>query len=154
AALIPAQAAHIARDPLDPVFHAETVRSQFARRTAPIKAVLLDQTVVSGIGNIYADEALWLARVHPETPARQVSTVKARRLLDAVHQVFEMALAEGCASFDEIYVNVNGESGYFAHSLNAYGRKGKPCGRCGTPIKRIAFANRGSHFCPRCQRRQ
>ena len=153
-ARIPGQATHIARDPLDPVFDERIVRAQLARRRIAIKQALLDQTIVSGIGNIYADEALWRARVHPETPANEVSAVKVRRLFEAVHEVLEKALAEGGTSFDALYVNVNGESGYFAHSLNAYGRKDKPCPRCGTAIKRIAFANRGSHFCPRCQRRQ
>ena len=151
-ALIPGQAAHIARDPLDPVFDAERVLEQFARRRVHVKKALLDQRIVSGIGNIYADEALWLARVHPETPAANLSRQAGRRLLDAVHGVLEKALAEGGTSFDEQYVNVNGEAGYFAHSLNAYGRGGDACPRCETPIKRIPFGGRSSHFCPRCQR--
>ncbi|WP_217134686.1 bifunctional DNA-formamidopyrimidine glycosylase/DNA-(apurinic or apyrimidinic site) lyase [Leucobacter chinensis] len=153
-ALIPGQAAHIARDPLDPVFDAERVLEQFARRRVHVKKALLDQRIVSGIGNIYADEALWLARVHPETPAANLSRQAARRLLDAVHGVLEKALAEGGTSFDELYVNVNGESGYFAHSLNAYGRGGEACSRCDGVIKRIPFAGRSSHFCPRCQPRR
>ena len=153
-ALIPGQAAHIARDPLDPVFDAGRVLEQFARRRVHVKKALLDQRIVSGIGNIYADEALWLARVHPETPAANLSRQAGRRLLDAVHGVLEKALAEGGTSFDELYVNVNGESGYFAHSLNAYGRGGEACPRCGSFIKRIPFAGRSSHFCPRCQPRR
>lgn len=152
AASIPSQAAHIARDPLDPQFDDGAFYASLKKRGSAIKRVILDQNLISGVGNIYADEALWAARLHPETPAAVVSTVKAKRLLSAIRAVFMKALAEGGTSFDELYVNVNGESGYFAHSLNAYGRKDKPCPRCGTPIKRIAFANRGSHFCPRCQR--
>ncbi len=153
-AAIPSQAAHIARDPLDPAFPDAAFFAALRRRSISIKKALLDQGLVSGVGNIYADEALWLARIHPETPASALSTSKATALLEAVRDVFTRALVEGGTSFDRLYVNVNGESGYFAHSLNAYGRTGKPCPRCGTAIKRIAFANRGSHFCPRCQRRR
>lgn len=150
---IPGQVTHIARDPLDPLFDRAQFLDVLKRRSSAIKTVILNQSVLSGVGNIYADEALWAARIHPETSAQSVSGVKAKRLLDEICAVFEKALAEGGTSFDALFVNVNGESGYFAHSLNAYGRKGQPCPRCGTPIKRIAFANRGSHFCPRCQRR-
>lgn len=107
---------------------------------------------MSGIGNIYADESLWAARIHPETPADRLSTQAVRRLLAEVRLVLAKALAEGGTSFDAQYVNVNGQAGYFAHSLNAYGQQGKPCPRCGTPIVRESFMNRGSHFCPRCQR--
>lgn len=149
---IPGQVAHIARDPLDPRFDERPVLARLARSRAPIKAALLDQTLVSGIGNIYADESLWMARLHPAQPAGAVSTRKARELLGAVRAVLEKALAEGGTSFDAQYVNVNGQAGYFAHSLHAYGRTGRPCDRCGTSIRRVPFANRSSHFCPRCQR--
>lgn len=152
APLVPAQAAHIARDPLDPAFDEVRFRGRLARTSSAIKRVLLDQTVVSGIGNIYADEALWAARVHPETPARALSARRASRLLGEVQAVLAKALAEGGTSFDAQYVNVNGQAGYFAHSLNAYGRHGRPCPRCGRPIVRVAFANRSSHVCPFCQR--
>lgn len=151
---IPSQAAHIARDPVDPAFQLKRVRDVLSRRRVGVKQALLDQRIVSGIGNIYADEALWMARIHPQTPANALSTRAINRLFVAVREVLDKALAEGGTSFDALYVNVNGESGYFAHSLNAYGRTGEPCARCGTPIKRIAFANRGSHFCPRCQRKR
>lgn len=151
---VPQQAAHIARDPLDPVFNDHEFVTELNRRSMAIKKVLLDQRFVSGIGNIYADEALWLARIHPETPATSVSVIKAKRLLNAVRGVFAKALEEGGTSFDRLYVNVNGESGYFAHSLNAYGREGEPCRRCGTVIRRVAFMNRSSRFCSRCQRRR
>lgn len=153
AAAVPSQAAHIARDPLDPAFDDDGFVRALARPASAVKRVLLDQRVVSGIGNIYADEALWAARIHPETPARVLSGRAARRLLGEVRAVLLKALAEGGTSFDAQYVNVNGQAGYFAHSLNAYGRGGKPCPRCGTPIRREAFTNRSSHFCPRCQRR-
>ncbi len=154
AAATPSQVAHIARDPLDPAFSDAGFRALLARKRSAIKRVLLDQTVASGIGNIYADEALWAARLHPETPADGLSTRAANRLLAEVRAVLEKALAEGGTSFDAQYVNVNGEAGYFAHSLNAYGRGGKPCPRCGGLIRREAFMNRSSHFCPRCQRQR
>ncbi|MGV9769301.1 bifunctional DNA-formamidopyrimidine glycosylase/DNA-(apurinic or apyrimidinic site) lyase [Microbacterium sp. NPDC003461] len=154
APLVPAQAAHIARDPLDPAFDDAGFRRALARKASAIKRVLLDQAVVSGIGNIYADEALWAARLHPETPASALSTRAANRLLAEVRAVLRKALAEGGTSFDAQYVNVNGEAGYFAHSLNAYGRTGQPCPRCGRAIVRVAFANRSSHYCPGCQRRR
>jgi formamidopyrimidine-DNA glycosylase len=149
---IPTQVAHIARDPLDPAFDDQAFRIALARRGSAIKRVLLDQGVVSGIGNIYADESLWAARIHPETPAERLSTQAVGRLLAEVRLVLTKALAEGGTSFDAQYVNVNGQAGYFAHSLNAYGQGGKPCPRCGTPIRREAFMNRSSHFCPTCQR--
>ncbi|QEW03411.1 bifunctional DNA-formamidopyrimidine glycosylase/DNA-(apurinic or apyrimidinic site) lyase [Microbacterium lushaniae] len=149
---VPSQAAHIARDPLDPAFADARFRDALRGRKSGIKRVLLDQTTVSGIGNIYADEALWAARLHPATPAQELSTRAARRLLAEVRAVLEKALAEGGTSFDAQYVNVNGQSGYFAHSLNAYGRTGRPCPRCGRPIVRVSFMNRSSHYCPHCQR--
>jgi len=151
AALVPAQVAHIARDPLDPAFDDAGFCRALARKASAIKRVLLDQSVVSGIGNIYADEALWAARVHPETPAAALPTRTINRLLAEVRHVLEKALAEGGTSFDAQYVNVNGQAGYFAHSLNAYGREGQPCPRCGTHIIRERFMNRSSHFCPACQ---
>lgn len=152
AAVLPSQVAHIARDPLDPAFDEDRFRRMLARKESAIKRVLLDQTVVSGIGNIYADEALWASRIHPETTARTLSTRAVRRLLGEVRAVLEKALAEGGTSFDAQYVNVNGQAGYFAHSLNAYGRGGEPCPRCGRPLVRVSFMNRSSHYCPRCQR--
>lgn len=150
--MIPSQVAHIARDPLDDAFDAGAFRVAIAKKASAIKRVLLDQTVVSGIGNIYADESLWATRLHPEQPANTLSARKVTELLGAVRAVLLKALAEGGTSFDAQYVNVNGQAGYFAHSLNAYGRQGKPCDRCGNPIVRESFMNRGSHFCPRCQR--
>ncbi|WP_109210628.1 MULTISPECIES: bifunctional DNA-formamidopyrimidine glycosylase/DNA-(apurinic or apyrimidinic site) lyase [Microbacterium] len=151
-ASVPSQVAHIARDPLDPAFSDGGFRRALARKDSAIKRVLLDQTVISGVGNIYADESLWAARIHPETPARQLSTRAMNRLLGEVRHVLHKALAEGGTSFDAQYVNVNGQAGYFAHSLNAYGRTGEPCPRCGRPIMRVSFTNRSSHFCAHCQR--
>jgi formamidopyrimidine-DNA glycosylase len=149
---VPAQVAHIARDPLDPAFDDGAFLFALARRASGIKRVLLDQNLVSGVGNIYADESLWAVRLHGEQPAASISRRRSRALLGAVRDVLAKALAEGGTSFDEQYVNVNGASGYFAHSLNAYGRAGLPCPRCGTPMVREAFMNRSSHRCPRCQR--
>ena len=150
--LIPRSAAHIARDPLDDDFDAAAVISVFAKKNSGIKRVLLDQNLLSGIGNIYADEALWRARLHYDQPAATISKVKAKELIDHVRVILQDAVAEGGTSFDEQYKNVNGESGYFAVSLNAYGMTGLPCKRCGKQIRRDSWMNRGSHFCPNCQR--
>jgi len=152
--LVPAQVVHIARDALDPAFDETAFVAAVRRRSSAIKRILLDQALVSGIGNIYADESLWAARIHPETEGRALSARAVRRLLGEVRLVLQKALAEGGTSFDAQYVNVNGQAGYFAHSLNAYGRGGEPCPRCGGPIRRAAFMNRSSHYCPRCQRRR
>ena len=152
-ALVPAQVAHIARDPLDPAFDDDRFAALLAKRRTGIKRALLDQTLVSGIGNIYADEALWAARLHYDAPVDRLKRPAVRGLLAEVRLVLERALAEGGTSFDAQYVNVNGASGYFSHSLRAYGQQGRPCPRCGTLIVREAFMNRSSHRCPRCQRR-
>lgn len=149
---VPASVLHIARDPLDPRFDDRLfLRRLLAKRTT-VKRALLDQTLISGVGNIYADEALWAARVHYDQPTERLSPAKAKLLLAEVRAVLAKALAEGGTSFDSQYKNVNGQSGYFEHSLNAYGRQGEPCPRCGRPIVREQFMNRGSHFCPHCQR--
>ena len=149
---LPTQVRHIARDPLDPRFDERAFRARLAATGRGIKAVLLDQGLIAGIGNIYADEALWLTRLHWAQPASTISTRKANELLRAVREVFVQALAEGGTSFDDLYVNINGESG--RNSLNVYGQEGRPCKRCGTPIVRERFMNRSSHLCPRCQRRR
>jgi formamidopyrimidine-DNA glycosylase len=151
-ARIPDQVAHIARDPLDPAFHDRAFFGALRRRRTGIKRALLDQTLVSGIGNIYADEALWAARLHFDTPTDSISRPRATTLLAEVRLILARAVAEGGTSFDAQYVNVNGASGYFSHSLNAYGQQGRACPRCGRPIVREAFMNRNSHFCPHCQR--
>ncbi len=150
---LPAEIAHIGLDPLDPAFDADTLLSELARRRTNIKRALLDQTLVSGVGNIYADEALWIARLHYARPTRTLRRREGRRLLAAVTMVMVSALAEGGTSFDSLYVDVNGESGYFGRSLNVYGREGEPCRRCGSPIRRDAFMNRSSYTCPVCQPR-
>ncbi|WP_022886489.1 bifunctional DNA-formamidopyrimidine glycosylase/DNA-(apurinic or apyrimidinic site) lyase [Glaciibacter superstes] len=149
---VPSQVAHIARDPIDPAFSDRLFFAALRKRKSGIKRALLDQRLVSGIGNIYADEALFAARIHYDQPAASLSSAKAKHLLAAVREILYRALAEGGTSFDALYVNVNGESGYFSHSLTAYGQQGKPCIRCGTIMVRERFMNRGSHFCPRCQR--
>jgi formamidopyrimidine-DNA glycosylase len=148
---IPHQVAHIARDPLDPAFDEHAFFARMASRGSGVKRALLDQGLVSGIGNIYADESLWAAKIHFDQPCSSLTRGRVKLLLVEIRAVLYKALAEGGTSFDAQYVNVNGQSGYFAHSLNAYGQQGKPCPRCGTPIKRVSFMNRGSHFCPRCQ---
>lgn len=149
---VPVPAAHIARDLMDPRVDPVALAHVIRRRTSGIKRVLLNQEVVSGIGNIYADEMLWAARVHGETPADEVSVRTLAKLLRAGREVMGRAIEVGGTSFDALYVNVNGESGYFARDLEAYGREGEPCGRCGAPIMRATFMNRSSFFCPRCQR--
>ena len=149
---IPTQVAHIARDPIDPLFDDARFVARLRSKSTTIKRALLDQTLVSGIGNIYADESLWAARIHYDQPTAALSAARIRLLLTEVRAVLARALDEGGTSFDAQYLNVNGQSGYFAHSLRAYGQHGKPCPRCGRPIVREQFMNRGSHFCPRCQR--
>ena len=149
---LPAAIAHIARDPLDPEFSADGAVAAIRGKRTEIKRALLDQTVVSGIGNIYADEALWRAQLHYARPTAALTRAVAGRVLAASTDVMTQALAVGGTSFDALYVNVNGESGYFDRSLNAYGQQDRPCPRCGTPIRRDAFMNRSSFFCPSCQR--
>lgn len=155
--LVPEAVKHIARDPLDEFFDPAAVRRKFLRTSSGIKKVLLDQSVISGVGNIYADEALWRARLHYAKPARTLSAAQTRELLEAVTQVLRESLAAGGTSFDALYVNVLGESGYFERSLNAYGRAGDPCHRCAeagrtTLMVREPFQNRSSYRCPHCQR--
>jgi formamidopyrimidine-DNA glycosylase len=143
---------HIARDPVDPLFDEEVLRDLRRRRTG-VKRALLDQRLISGIGNIYADEALWRARLHWGRPTDRLTAAQARELLTAVRAVLAAAIAAGGTSFDALYVNVNGQSGYFARSLEAYGRAGLPCRRCGTPIRRDHWMNRSAYSCPACQPR-
>ena len=155
--LVPEAVKHIARDPLDEFFDPAAVRRKFLRTSSGIKKVLLDQSVISGVGNIYADEALWRARLHYAKPARTLSAAQTRELLEAVTQVLRESLAAGGTSFDALYVNVLGESGYFERSLDAYGRAGEPCHRCAeagrtTLMVREPFQNRSSYRCPHCQR--
>ena len=149
----PHSLAHIARDPLDPAFDDRRFAAAIRAKRSEVKRALLDQTLISGIGNIYADEALWRVGLHGERPTAALTTGQVWRLLAAVREVMGQALAQGGTSFDALYVNVNGQSGYFDRSLNAYGRQGLPCARCGSAIQRIAFANRSSYFCPVCQPR-
>ncbi|PXX64108.1 DNA-(apurinic or apyrimidinic site) lyase [Nocardia tenerifensis] len=151
--LVPEPVAHIARDPLDPRFDAESVVTAVRAKQTEIKRVLLDQTVVSGIGNIYADEALWRAKLHGSRLASGLSRPAVRALLAEVGAVMGEALLAGGTSFDALYVNVNGQSGYFERSLAVYGREDEPCCRCGAPIQREKFMNRSSYSCPRCQPR-
>ena len=150
---IPESITHIAPDPLEPAFDQEAVIARLKSRHMAVKRCLLDQGLVSGIGNIYADEALWRARVHGEREAAALSKPALRRLIEHARGVMLEALGHGGTSFDALYVNVNGATGFFDRSLSAYGREGCPCARCGTLIRREAFMNRSSYSCPRCQPR-
>ncbi|WP_153398091.1 bifunctional DNA-formamidopyrimidine glycosylase/DNA-(apurinic or apyrimidinic site) lyase [Ornithinicoccus halotolerans] len=150
---VPGPVAHIAPDPLEPAFDGDALAARLRRRRTAVKRALLDQTLVSGIGNIYADEALWRAQVHGLRPCEALTRPALRRLLDHAAQVMREALAQGGTSFDALYVDVNGASGYFERSLDVYGRAGLPCRRCGSPLRRESFTNRSSHYCPRCQPR-
>jgi formamidopyrimidine-DNA glycosylase len=150
--VVPAPIAHIAPDPLEDAFDPKDFAARLGRKKTQVKRAILDQSLISGVGNIYADEALWRAKLHWARPTETLKRAEVSRLLEAVHDVLTEALKAGGTSFDALYVNVNGESGYFDRSLNAYGREGEPCGRCATPIRRDAFMNRSSYSCPRCQK--
>ena len=148
---LPPEIAHIARDPLDAEFDDDAFVSRVRRSRSGIKRILLNQGIVSGVGNIYADEGLWQARVHGERLGSRLRGPDVRRVLAGCRDVMLSALGQGGTSFDALYVNVNGQSGYFDRSLEVYGREAEPCSRCGTPIRRIIFMNRSSYFCPVCQ---
>ena len=150
--VVPEPIAHIAADPLEAAFDAKDFAARLVRKKTQVKRALLDQSLISGIGNIYADEALWRAKLHWARPTETLRPSEVSRLLEAVRDVLTEALKAGGTSFDALYVNVNGESGYFDRSLHAYGREGEPCDRCATPIRRDAFMNRSSYSCPRCQK--
>jgi formamidopyrimidine-DNA glycosylase len=150
---VPRAVAHIARDPLDPAFDVEATVAAMRRKRTGLKRALLDQTLVSGIGNIYADEALWRARLHGSRPTATLTRAEGRRVLAAATEVMTEALGQGGTSFDTLYVDVNGQSGYFDRSLAVYGQAERPCPRCGTAVRRESFMNRSSYFCPRCQPR-
>ena len=150
---LPPAVAHIARDLLDPYLDRDAVVAAVRRRRSELKRALLDQTLVSGIGNIYADEALWRARLDGARPTERLRPVQVRAALDAAEQVMRAALRAGGTSFDAMYVDVNGSSGWFERELAVYGRDGLPCPRCGAPVVRRPFMNRSSYSCPRCQPR-
>jgi formamidopyrimidine-DNA glycosylase len=152
-AVLPAAIAHIAPDPLEPAFDEAALLARLAVRRTGIKRALLDQSLVSGVGNIYADEALWRARTHWARIAANMRRADTAKLLAAVREVLVEALTAGGTTFDSLYVNVNGESGYFSRSLAVYGREGEPCPRCGAPVRRDPFMNRSAYSCPVCQPR-
>jgi formamidopyrimidine-DNA glycosylase len=152
-AVLPPVIAHIAPDPLETAFDPVWFAGRLRTRRTGIKRALLDQSLISGVGNIYADEALWRTKLHFARAADRLRKSEVGGLIDAVRAVFAEALLAGGTSFDSLYVNVNGESGYFGRSLNVYGRAGEPCPRCGTLIRRDPFMNRSSYTCPRCQPR-
>jgi formamidopyrimidine-DNA glycosylase len=149
---LPETIGHIAADPFEDDFDSGAVIARLTRSKSEIKRAILDQSILSGVGNIYADEALWRAKIHPERRASSLGEKELRLLLSSIRSVMKRALKVGGTSFDHLYVNVNGESGYFATRLAVYGREDERCRRCGTLIRRITFTNRSSHFCPRCQR--
>ena len=149
---VPTRLGHLGADPFEPVFDARAAAGRIRRRHTEVKRALLDQTLVSGIGNIYADESLWRARVHPRRATDKLSRTVLVDVLDTAREVMVEALAQGGTSFDALYVDVNGSSGYFGRSLDVYGRQDAPCHRCGTPVRRLTFMNRSSYVCPRCQR--
>lgn len=150
---VPTSVAHIGLDPFDPGFDKPMTVRNYAQRKVKIKTALLSQEIMSGIGNIYADEALWRAKVHPEVRTNEMSLKKIELVVDSAIEVMGEAILQGGTSFDDLYIDVNGESGFFEQSLAAYGQTDGPCPRCGTPIKRIIVGQRSSHFCPRCQRK-
>ncbi len=150
---VPRTVAHIARDPFDPLFDDVDFAKRLRRKQTGLKRALLDQTLVSGIGNIYADESLWRAQLHYARAADRLPRADALSVLHAARAVMSDALDQGGTSFDSLYVDVNGSSGYFSRSLAVYGQQDKPCLRCGTPIRRESFMNRSSFLCPTCQRR-
>jgi formamidopyrimidine-DNA glycosylase len=150
---VPPVIAHIARDPLDPLFDDDAFVDALRRKRTGVKRALLDQTLVSGIGNIYADETLWRAQLHGARPTELLTRPVARRLLADARDVLGEAIQQGGTSFDALYVSTEGVSGLFERSLNAYGREDQPCPRCGAPVRRESFMNRSSFSCPRCQPR-
>ncbi len=150
---VPPRVAHIAIDPLDPSFDEAAFSAALRRRRTEVKRALLDQTLIGGVGNIYADESLWRARLHGTRPTDRLTRPQVADLLDGVRGVLGEALAQGGTSFDSLYVDVNGQSGYFSRSLAVYGQADRPCPRCGTPVVRESFMNRSSYSCPVCQPR-
>ncbi len=148
---LPTYVKDIAADPFDPLFNLDETIERFRKKKTEIKRALLDQGVMSGVGNIYADEALWRSKIHPETRTENMKALRIKELIENATLVMSEALAVGGTSFDDLYINVNGESGYFERSLAVYGQEGEGCPRCGREIRRIKFANRSSHFCPKCQ---
>lgn len=151
--VVPEPVAHIARDLLDPALDRDALVRAVRRRKTGLKRALLDQSLVSGIGNIYADEGLWRAQLHYARPTETLRVAEVERALDGACEVMTEALEQGGTSFDALYVNVNGSSGYFDRSLKVYGQEGRPCARCGTAIRRDQFMNRSSYSCPHCQPR-
>jgi len=150
---LPPAIAHIAPDPLEPAFDDELFAKRLRIRRTGIKRALLDQSLISGVGNIYADESLWRARLHWARGTDALRRADVARLLAAIRGVFAEAIGAGGTSFDRLYVHVNGQSGYFDRELAVYGRAGLPCPRCGTAVRREKFMSRSSFSCPRCQPR-
>ncbi len=139
-------------EPLSDEFTSRRLEEMLKQRQGRIKPLLLDQRFLAGLGNIYADEALWRARIHPLRPANTLTPAEAQRLHKAIRVVLTSAIASGGTTLeDEVYRQADGQAGEFASELAAYGRTDQPCPRCGQPIERIKVSQRGTHFCPRCQ---
>ncbi|OMQ15251.1 DNA-formamidopyrimidine glycosylase, partial [Modestobacter sp. VKM Ac-2676] len=150
---LPPRLAHIAIDPLDPGFDEGAFTVALRRRRTEVKRALLDQTLIGGVGNIYADESLWRARLHGTRPTDKLTRPQVTALLEGIRDVLGESLAQGGTSFDSLYVDVNGQSGYFSRHLAVYGQEDRPCPRCGTAVVREQFMNRSSYSCPQCQPR-
>jgi len=140
-------------EPLDDSFTTESLRARLQQRKGKIKSLLLNQLYIVGIGNIYADEALFAARIHPERSPDSLSAQEWRRLHEAIVSVLSEAVKHGGSSIKS-YVNGQGEMGMFQQQLSAYGREGQPCHRCGKELRKITVGGRGTHYCPNCQRPQ
>lgn len=139
-------------EPLGDAFTPAALRRMLAGRRSRIKPLLLDQRFVAGLGNIYVDESLWRAGIHPLRRADTLSRAEAARLCRAVRRVLRAAIRQGGTTLeDESFVGTGGEAGRFAVRLAVYGRAGKACPRCAATVERIVVAQRGTHFCPRCQ---
>jgi formamidopyrimidine-DNA glycosylase len=136
-------------EPLGSAFTAKALSRMLSGRKRAIKAVLLDQSLIAGIGNIYSDESLWRARIHPNRPAASLSGEEIAALRNAIRSRLRAGIASGGAAIDWVY-----PGGKFQEDFKVYGKRGKPCPRCGTAVERILVAQRGTHFCPRCQKRE
>ncbi len=148
--LAPYLSTRVGEEPLDALFTAARLGERLAKRRAPIKAALLDQRTLAGLGNIYVDEALWRARIHPLRPAESIDRAELRRLHTAIRAALKAGIARQGSTLRD-YALPDGGSGSMQHEFKVYGRGGEPCDRCGTPIAKTRVAGRGTSFCPTCQ---
>lgn len=145
-------ATRLGAEPIGRAFTTKVLTARLAKRKAPIKAALLDQRTLAGLGNIYVDEALWRARIHPLCPAGELDGEELRTLRGAIAKALEAGIARQGATLRD-YRQPDGSSGRMQHEFKVYGRGGQPCDRCGTPIEKIRVGGRGTWYCPTCQRR-